>query len=171
MNHYLVVVLYYKKNGMAAKITIAIVASTKEKIQSIVGNIACGNYRLLLISKHENLSMQLEEMQFLYPGVEVEIIECTKDGCWEADMIMLDIPNLEQHKVAEIIKEVSTQKIVVKISEENFVDGDDLQKLLKNSKVVNVTGHSRSSKKTITGKDLESVEFVSSLFKKTKQPI
>ncbi|MEO7120928.1 MAG: hypothetical protein ABIY62_07525 [Ginsengibacter sp.] len=155
---------------MVAKITIAIVASTKEKIQSIIGNIAFANHRLLLVSKHENLSMQLEEMQFLYPGVDVEIIECTKDGCWEADMIILDIPSLEQYEVAERIKEVSTQKIVVKISEESFADGDDLQKLLKNSKVVNVTGHSGSSKKVITGKDPEAVESVSSLFKKTKQP-
>jgi len=156
---------------MIAKITIAIVASTKEKIQTIIGSIACGNYRWLLVSKHENFGMIQAEMQFLYPGVEMEIIECTKDGCWEADMIILDIPGCEQREVAEMIQEVSTQKIVVRMCEESLADGEDLQKLLKHSRVVNVIGDATSSKRTITGKDPESVEFVSSLFKKTEQPI
>lgn len=158
------VALYRKKNGMAAQITIAIVASSEEKIKAIIANITCGNYRLLLVSKQENFNTLMKEIENLHPDVEVETIECTKDGCWEADMIILDVPDLQQSEVAEMIKEVSTQKIVVRMSEE--ICGDELEKLLKNSKVVNVTGHSGSSKKTITGKDHESVKFVSSLFKK-----
>jgi predicted dinucleotide-binding enzyme len=156
---------------MAAKITIAIIASAKEKAKTIACKIAGENYFLLIISNDEKFNTLREEIQFLYSGAKVEIIQCTRDACWEADVIILDIPHLMQEEMVEMIKEVSVQKIVVNMSEEIYGNSDQLQKLLKHSKVVNVIGSSGSSKKIITGNDSESVKFVCFLFNKTEHPV
>src|SRR5664280_1901520 len=117
---------------MAAKKTIAIIASTNEKAAAIVNRLFPENYRLLLLSKYANQFIELlTEIASRHPNVELDLIDCMKDGCWEADIIILDIPYDEETEVAALIKEVSTQKIVVSFSEN---ENSELQNLLKYSK-------------------------------------
>jgi predicted dinucleotide-binding enzyme len=93
-----------------------------------------------------------------------------KDGCWEADIIILDIPYNEETEVAELIKEVSTQKIVVSFSEnKNAFENDGLQNLLKYSKVVKAFKTINSPVTSLYDKDQDVVSEVSNILKNSEQ--
>ena len=70
-----------------------------------------------------------------YPDAEIESLECVKDGCWEADVIIIAVAPAEEKQVAELMKEVATQKIVVVVSEKEN-ECEELEKILPYSKVV-----------------------------------
>jgi 8-hydroxy-5-deazaflavin:NADPH oxidoreductase len=156
---------------MAAKKTIAIIASSNEKATAIVNKLPVENVSLLLLAKYANQFIELStEMQSKYPGIELDIIDCMKDGCWEADIIILDIPRHEEKQVAELIKEVSTQKIVVSFSEnKNAFENEELENLLKYSKVVKAFNTTGSQEISLYGKDDDVVLEVSDLLKNSKR--
>ena len=152
---------------MAAKKTIAIIASTNEKAAAIVNKLSLDNFRLLIVSKYANQFSKLsKDMQSNRPNVELEMIDCMKDGCWEADIIILDIPYDEETEVAALIKEVSTQKIVVSFSEN---ENSELQNLLKYSKVVTAINIINSSCISLSGKYQDAIEEVSNILKNSEQ--
>jgi len=70
------------------------------------------------------------------PGAQVEIVDCVKEGCWEADIIVLAIASHEMEEVIEKIREVATQKIVLIIlnheddSSLSFIKAQELKRLL-----------------------------------------
>jgi len=74
----------------------------------------------------------VEDLQTVHPLYEVEALECTYDACWEADIIILTMPCEEQQEMAQKIKAVANQKIVVTTS--NSVK--ELQLYLPNSRIV-----------------------------------
>ncbi|HSQ44467.1 MAG TPA: hypothetical protein VLM16_05695 [Ginsengibacter sp.] len=156
---------------MALKKTIAIIASTNEKATAIVNQLSLENVRLLLLAKYANQFIELSTaMESKHPGIELDIIDCMKDGCWEADIIILDIPHNEEREVAELIKEVATQKIVVSFSENrNAFENDELENLLKYSKVVKAFNSIGSQKISLYGKDEDVVQEVSAMLKNSKQ--
>jgi 8-hydroxy-5-deazaflavin:NADPH oxidoreductase len=156
---------------MAAKKTIAIIASSNEKATAIVNKLPVENVSLLLLAKYANQFIELSTgMQSKYPGIELDIIDCMKDGCWEADIIILDIPRHEEKQVAELIKEVSTQKIVVSFSEnKNAFENEELENLLKYSKVVKAFNTTGSQEISLYGKDDDVVLEVSDLLKNSKR--
>jgi len=156
-----------KKGAMAAKKTIAIIASTNEKAAAIVNKVSLENCRLLVVSKHANQFRELSrELRNIHPGVELEIIDCMKDGCWEADIIILDISHHEEREVAELIKEVSIQKIVVSFSEN---ENSELQNLLKYSKVVTAFDAMYSPSISLYSKDQDAILEVSNIFKNSEK--
>ncbi len=124
---------------MAVKKAIAVIASENQTAVSIIYKLAAGNYRLLLISKDKNPFTKLAVyVKKNYPNAELIIQDCAKDGCWEADIIILAIDALEVKEVAAMIKEVATQKIVVvadvnEKNKENILE--DIKILLQHSKV------------------------------------
>lgn len=121
---------------MAIKKTIAIVGATETAGRAIVDQVAFMPYRLLLISHQpEKLKELTEKITKKYPGAEVESLECVKEGCWEADIIIIAVEAAEEKKVAELMKEVATQKIVVVVSQ-NENECKELDKVLPYSKIV-----------------------------------
>jgi 8-hydroxy-5-deazaflavin:NADPH oxidoreductase len=152
---------------MAAKKTIAIIASTEQKVSAIVNKLYLENYRLLLLSKCADQFNELStEVQSKYPGAEFEVIDCMREGCWEADIIILDISCSEQKEVAELIKEVATQKIVVSFVEN---ENNEIQNLLKYSKIVTAFNTPDSSHISLCGKNQDAVLEVSEILKNVKQ--
>ena len=124
---------------MAAKKTIAIVGATSKTGRAIVAHFAALAYRLLLVSDNPGeLNRVTEEITHQFPDLEMESLECVKDGCWEADVIIIAVAPAEERHVAELMKEVSTQKIVVAISESEK-ECEDLEKILPHSKVLKAT--------------------------------
>lgn len=132
---------------MTLKKTIAIVGATEKRGMFIAKNLARGNYRLLLVSEEgEKLAALRDELNL--STAEIETINCAKEACWEADIIIVATPYGMGKKVAEKIKEVATGKIVVSISnppdssyenlfpEPNTSAAEELQHLLPYSKVV-----------------------------------
>ncbi|MDE3183564.1 MAG: hypothetical protein KGM16_09115 [Bacteroidota bacterium] len=121
---------------MATKKTIAIVGATETAGRAIVNQFASMPYRLLLISHQPGQLNELnEKINKQYPGAEIESLECVKDGCWEADIIIIAVEAAEEKRVAELMKEVATQKIVVVVSQ-NENECRELQKVLPYSKIV-----------------------------------
>jgi len=149
---------------MAGKKAIAVIASENQAAVKIVNKLAGGNYRILLISKDKNPFTKLAaKVKKNYPNAELIIQDCAKDGCWEADIIVLAIAAFEVKEVAAMIRDVATQKIVIVVdvnekNKENIIA--DLKILLPYSKVA---GYSNSSNYSTTffenddRKDLEQV--------------
>ena len=107
-----------KNKEMATKKTIAIVGATDKTGRAIVNQFASMPYRLLLVSNNPNELYQFtKKITKEYPDAEIESLECVKDGCWEADVIIIAVAPAEEKQVAELMKEVATQKIVVVVSE------------------------------------------------------
>jgi len=144
---------------MAVKKTIAIVGATEKAGIEIANEFASEDYRLLLVSDNmEKLSDVTEKLSQKKPAAEIESIECVKDGCWEADIIVLAVAASEEKMVAEMMKEVATQKIVVVLSNAG------VEQILPYSKIVMVSNISASNEIIISGNDKAVNEEISKIF-------
>lgn len=145
------------------KKTIAIVGATEKSGKEIVMKLASMPYRLLLISNQiTELDRLKNDLFLMHPHAEIEALDCIKDGCWEADIIILAVPHEAIQKVAERIKEVATQKIVVDVfnTEDNSAE---LKKILPYSKLVGVSVD-LSSEIIISGDDKTVNEEIQQIF-------
>ena len=134
---------------MAAKKTIAIIGATGDMGSALAKALVNSNYRLLLMSRDESklrkFSACLKEKT---PAAEVAVIDCEKEACWEADIILLAVPYGAEKEVAGKIRAVATQKVIIDVSnplnqsydhlitETDTSAAEELQKALPNSKVV-----------------------------------
>lgn len=126
--------------------------ATEKYGRAIANRLASMPYRLLLISHEpEKLNELAEKITNQYPGAEIESLECVKDGCWEADIIIIAVEAAEEKRVAELMKEVATQKIVVVISQ-NENECKELEKTLPYSKVVKVYINVETNEIFLSGK-------------------
>ncbi len=146
---------------MSVKKTIAIVGATENKGIEFANKLADGDYRLLLISNDSEKLSRLSES--IAAKAEVDTLECVKDGCWEADVVILTVACSEEKMVAQVIKEVATQKIVVIVSEERNLP-EELQHILPYSKLVKVSFSSYLNEIIISGNNEEANEEVSEIF-------
>jgi NADPH-dependent F420 reductase len=154
-----------------AKKAIAIIGASGRMGSVIAKSLAKGNYRLLLFSSDtDKLNTLVEEIKRTNLNADIECIGCPFDASWEADIIIPAIPFNAEKEIAEQIRQVSTGKIVISISNpfnESF-DGlitppgtsaaEELQKLLPHSKVVkafNTTFAGDFSKLLIDGKQAD----------------
>ncbi len=174
---------------MHTKQTIAVIAGNGSQGAFIAGKLARGNYRLLLYYTDENGGQSLlEEIKNASPLADVEAVPCKVDACWEADFILVDLPVKEEQELAEKIRTVANQKIVVSMAQDVY-DGNSsslasadkraaatLQQLLPNCKLVKVfssganlnlaTGEAEESGivTVLTGNDKEALQTVFGLF-------
>lgn len=138
---------------MAHKKSIAIIGATEKNGQEIATQLSQREYVLLLISNDKEALDHLSEKMKARPSkAEIYFIECVKDGCWEADIIVLAVPHNEEKMVAKLMKEVATQKIVVDFSDEENA-GEGLNSILPYSKLVKVSGNFSTKEIVIRGDD------------------
>lgn len=134
---------------MKTKQTIAIIGASGKTGSALAFSFASANYRLLLDEESTNGPEQLKTILMAQlPQAEIETAECASEACWEADIIIPAVPYPEQQKVAEKIREVANQKIVLSVM--NPIDevtgslltasdssaAEELQQMLPYSKVV-----------------------------------
>jgi predicted dinucleotide-binding enzyme len=149
---------------MSVKKTVAIVGATKYKGAEFANKLAGDGYRLLLISNDvEKLSHLSKSIAIQKPDAEVDILECVKDGCWEADVIILAVKCSEEKAVAGIIKEVATQKIVVIVSDKRN-QSEELQHILPYSRLVKVSLSSYPKEIIISGNSEDANEEIAEIF-------
>ena len=174
---------------MKTKQTIAIIGASGNMGSAISKSISGGNYRLLLLADKESGRVQnlISRIQEINPSADVEEINCSKEASWEADIIISAVPYAAEKEVAEKIKEVANQKIVISITNplnktfDVFVTSpytsaaEELQKLLPNSKIIKAfnttfardfsTGASEGKQidSFIAGNDEEALKTVSEL--------
>lgn len=158
---------------MATKETIALVGNANEICAELVHKLAGECYRLLLITEDDHqLRGVVDQVQEQWSDAEIEIIHCVKEGCWEADIIVL-LGEVDYEGIfINRIREVSTQKIVVGISVKNFnakassVETGDLKSLLPHSKIVQLIYNSELTTAFIGGEDAEALNTIAALVKK-----
>jgi NADPH-dependent F420 reductase len=144
-----VVTLPYQNHIMKTKQTVAVVGATGNMGSAISKNIARGNYRLLLCGNQmDKVESLVQDIKLANASADVEAIDCSVQASWEADIIIAAVPYAAEKEVAEKIKEMANQKIVISISNPvnstfdglviapNTSSAEELQKLLPNSKVI-----------------------------------
>lgn len=168
--------------------TIAIIGASGSMGAAISKSLAKGNYRLLLcandLGKVQTVAKDIKSSQ---PAASVEAVDCSVDASWEADIIIVAVPYAAEKEVAEKIKEVANQKIVISIANplNETYDGvvtapdtsaaEELQKLVPNAKVIkafnttfaadfaNPVINGKQADAFIAGNDAEALETVSEL--------
>jgi hypothetical protein len=124
------------------KKTIAVIGADTEIGAALADKLSDDSYRLLFVQNETVHKSQIaKNIQQKNLHAEIETVDCAKEGCWEADIIILAIPFRELKEIAEKINEVVTQKTVVIISDEkessfSFNKAQELQQLLPYSKIV-----------------------------------
>ncbi len=143
---------------MAVRKTIAIVGATEKAGVEIVERFSGMPYRLLLVSNNaEQLSQLATDISRKNRNAEIDTLECVKDGCWEADIIILAVPACEEKQAAEMMKEVATQKIVVVVS------NTEVEHFLPYCKVVKIS-FAAKNKMILSGNNLTANEEISKIF-------
>ena len=143
---------------------------------AISSSLSRGNYRLLLCgSELAEVQKVVDAVKRHIAAAEVEALDCTLDACWEADIIILAVPFAEVQEVADRIREVVNQKVVISLANplDDAPDTPDsgvvaeLQKLLPYTKAVRVSANPFEGAKPvaafIAGDDKEALETVSEL--------
>jgi predicted dinucleotide-binding enzyme len=149
---------------MGVRKTIAIIGAAGNT--AIVKSLAKGNNRLLLIGEdNDKLTQLANEIIEAIPAAEIEAMNCVFNGCWEADIIILDVPYAAQKEVAEKIRDVATGKTIISIhnnAEETQSNKNNkgLQELLPYSKIVDITVTANTDETIdvlVTGNDAETL--------------
>ncbi len=131
------------------KQTIAIIGAAGNMGSGLARNLAKAGHRILLAGPTTStLYDLLTSIKTSTPSADVEILDCSHEASWEADIIIPAVAYSVQAEVAEKIKDVTTGKIVVSIANplNKTYDGlatghatsaaEELAKLLPHSKVV-----------------------------------
>lgn len=130
-----------------AKKTIAIIGATEKMGAAIARNLSSGNYRLLLFSHDSEKSAELlADIRKIAPAADIELLSCLVDASWEADIIISAVASGAEPEIAEKIREVAIQKVVMIITDsESRAEvrnttgnsaAEEFQRLLPHSKVV-----------------------------------
>jgi len=102
---------------MSTKKTIAIIGASGNMGSAIARSLAKGNYKLLLFAHHQDRVQQIiNEIKNINASADVESMSCPTDASWEADIIIPAVKYDVEKSVAEKIRDVATQKIVISIS-------------------------------------------------------
>ncbi len=134
---------------MQTKRTIAILGASGNMGSAIAKSLAKGNDRLLLFSKElEKVEALKASIQKEYPSADIDCMSCPMHASWEADIIILATPYEAQAEIADSIREVANQKIVISIAnplnatydalvtKPGSSAAEELQALLPHAKVV-----------------------------------
>lgn len=126
-----------EKFNMAARKTIAVIASSPSRASAIAGTFLHERCNLLLLApEKEGYDAVATELKKKSRLCRTEVHRCMKDGCWEADAIIMDVAGSEEAEVASLIREVATQKVVIHISRD--CPDKKLQELLPYSRVTDL---------------------------------
>jgi 8-hydroxy-5-deazaflavin:NADPH oxidoreductase len=128
---------------------IAIIGATGNMGSAISRSLSKGNYQLLLCSNEPLKALDIvADIKKSNPAADVEAVDCAAQASWEADIIIAAVPYAAEREVAEKIREVANQKIVISIANPlndtydalvtapDTSAAEELQRLLPNSKVV-----------------------------------
>jgi NADPH-dependent F420 reductase len=160
-----------KTKIMRTKQTIAIIGATGNMGSAISKSLSKGNYRLLLCANEQDKVQALvKQIKSENPSADVEDVDCSVQATWEADIIIAAVHFEAYKEVAEKIKEMANQKIVISIANPlndkynglvtspDTSAAEELQKLLPNSKVIktfNTTFAADFSTPVIDGKQAD----------------
>lgn len=156
---------------MAVKDTIAFIG-VENKTRWLLEKLAAQNFPIILVAGEEVEKNHFSEsFQKEILDAEIEVLDCPKNGCWEADIIaFVGSENFEMNLLLKI-EEFATQKIIMFISKLNeekatfsVVQLQEIQETLPNSKIVPVLINPEAQKVFVSGEDPAAVEKVNFIF-------
>lgn len=110
-----------------------VIIGTSAKGKAIARSLADGNYRVLLCSDDaEEANRFVYELKVNQPAFDIESSHCSYEATWEADIIILAVPDEQQESLLHKIKAVANQKVIIATG----CTSKELQTLLPHSKVV-----------------------------------
>lgn len=110
-----------------------VIIGTGSTGKGLAASLAGSRYRVLLCGlDFLETRSYVEELQTRHPHYDIEALSCSFEASWEADMIILAISAPHQPEVAQRIRKVACQKVVVTTQDNR----DTLQQLLPHSRVV-----------------------------------
>jgi 8-hydroxy-5-deazaflavin:NADPH oxidoreductase len=131
------------------KLSIAVIGAAGRMGSGISRNLARAGHRILAADPDRNkLQDLLTSICNQTTAADVEMLDCSREASWEADIIIPAIPYALQAEIAAKIKDVVTGKIVISIvnplneSHDGLVTGpttssaEELAQLLPHAKVV-----------------------------------
>lgn len=102
---------------MRTKQHIAIIGATGSMGSAISKSLCRGNYRLLLCGQDTKKTEKLlAEIRRDYHNADVTIAPCIKEASWEAEIIILAVPCCTEKEIAERIRKVVNQKIIISLT-------------------------------------------------------
>jgi predicted dinucleotide-binding enzyme len=106
-----------KHETFTMKTTIALIGAAGTMGSALARNISKANYRLLLFDTNTSkLAEIIRTIKSTTPNADVEAMACPKESSWEADIIIPAVPYQSQSEVAEKIRAVALNKIVISIA-------------------------------------------------------
>ncbi len=102
---------------MQAKQTITVIGAAGNMGAAISKSLSKGNYKLLLCADDNGKVQEIiNNIKSVNSSADVEVIDCSAQASWEADIIIAAVPFAAEKEVAEKIKEMANQKIVISIA-------------------------------------------------------
>ena len=143
------------------KKTIAVIGSSNQSDTSTVSRLAALGYPILLAD--EKWQCIKDSILKKHPEASVEVLECSHESAWQADIILLYLSN-EYKGLLEKIKTVVTGKIIINVVD--HFQNNEVQELLPFSKVINalVDFAPEVVSYTVKGENNQAVEQVLLLF-------
>jgi len=137
------------KQEMNTKQVVAVIGASGKMGSALAKTLSKGNYRILLHSSKTNaVQSLLHEIKNNYSSADIEIVEDYVEIGWEADAVILAVPYAAEKGVAEKIRSVVNQKVIISISNPlndlyhglltspGISAAEELQKQLPNTKVI-----------------------------------
>jgi NAD(P)-dependent dehydrogenase (short-subunit alcohol dehydrogenase family) len=153
---------------MATKKTIAILGAASEMGIAFAYNLARYDFRLILIdSEKQQLSQITKNIHKHIRKADTEAIECSTDGSWYADTILIAHPLKDLVRVANKIRQVATQKTVIHViaDQDPNQNNNVLNDLLPHSLTSTIAINSIRTSGIIYGEKEEALEEASYLLR------
>ena len=155
---------------MKVKETIAFIGEPDKTCNQLIQKLAKKNHPVVLVAKEENHFENLSRKILNHtPEADIEIVNCTREGCWEADIIILCEGTSIDSGLTEKMKEVANQKILVLLlnkEKQSSVITEEINKLRKdlpNTRLVQLIFNPVSKEMYLTGED-EAKSMVEDIF-------
>lgn len=128
------VFLHYK---MKHRNTIAFIGGGRKEAEAAFRFLLKADCHLLLPAAGQaELQRISKALKNEKPFAGISMVDCIREGCWEADVVILAVNEEEEFEVARRMKDVVTQKIVISIKIADTIPGKTLRRLLPNAKIV-----------------------------------
>jgi predicted dinucleotide-binding enzyme len=124
--------------------SIAIFGATDKYASALAESVVSDNIRLLLFSdENQEISDLRNQILSKSPSADIELVFCSAEASWQADIIILALSQDQQKMIAAGIQDFVTQKILIAYVDSaqealNKTKSGGLKDLLPNAHVISI---------------------------------
>jgi len=124
--------LHYQLKKMRVKETIAFIGAADNSCKELSNRLASAQYPLIFVANEgEPLAILSQQISDRMPQGDISRVECAKEGCWQADIIIFCPLQDADAALLQKIEAVTTRKILVHLSDKK----DSGQSFFEGSKI------------------------------------